>query len=194
MTLQERLDKLEPRERSLLMGLGGVVVAFVFLLIPIAVVSSVSGKQDENQEVRDLIAKISESREKIAKRKASRDALLARYARPAPPVAGVIEEAARANGIVVSDSKNKPDIPHGKKYTERVTVVKMRKVGMLALAKTLEKIAQSPHPVAITNLSIRPRSGEPDSFDVQLGVSAYDRKEAPKKKDAAEGETEESEK
>lgn len=190
MTLQERLDKLEPRERTLLLVLGGILVAFIFLLIPIAVVSTVSGKRDENQEIRDIIATIEESREKIAKRKSERDALLARYARPAPPVAGLIEEAARANGIAVADSRNKPDIPHGKQYTERITVVKLRKVGMLALAKTLEKIAQSRHPVAVTNLSIRPRSGEPDSFDVTLAVSAYDRKEPETKKPEGEGETE----
>jgi general secretion pathway protein M len=183
MTLQERLDKMEPRERNLLYVLGGLVAAFVFLLIPIAVVSMVSSKQDENQELRDLISTIEDSKEKISAKKSERDALLARYAQKAPPVAGLIEEAARENGLSVAESQNKPDIPHGKRYTERVTVVKLRKIGMLGLAKTLEKIAQSPYPVAITKLSIRPRTGEPDSYEVQLGVSAYDRKE-PEKKEA----------
>jgi general secretion pathway protein M len=55
-------------------------------------------------------------------------------------------------------------------------VVKIHKIGMLALAKTLEKIEQSGYPLAVTRLNVKPRSGEPDSYEVELGVSAYDRK------------------
>jgi general secretion pathway protein M len=63
---------------------------------------------------------------------------------------------------------------------ERTTVVRMRKTGMLALAKTLESIEQQRLPVAITRLNIRRRGGEKDSYDVELGVSAFDRSEGTK--------------
>jgi general secretion pathway protein M len=99
-----------------------------------------------------------------------------RYAKPAPPLASFIDESAKQNGISAAESQDRPEVPHGKRYTERVAVVKMHKVGMLALARTLEKIEQSGYPVAITRLNLRPRSGEPDSYEVELGVSAYDRK------------------
>ena len=33
------------------------------------------------------------------------------------------------------------------------------------------------YPVAIARLDLRKRSGEPDSYDVEIGVSAYDRVE-----------------
>jgi general secretion pathway protein M len=112
----------------------------------------------------------------VSERKAKHDALLSRYAKPAPQLAGFIDEAAKANGISAAESQDRPEVPHGKRYSERVAVVKMHKVGMLALAKTLERIEQSGHPVAITRLNIKPRSGEPDSYEVELGVSAYDRK------------------
>lgn len=72
-------------------------------------------------------------------------------------------------------------MPHGKKFEERQTVVRLRKSGMLPIAKFLEKIEQSGQPVAVTRLNIRKRSGEADSFDVEVGVSAFDRKEAAKK-------------
>ncbi len=46
---------------------------------------------------------------------------------------------------------------------------------MLALARLLESIEKSGYPMAVTKLNIRRRSGEPDSYDVDLGVSSYDR-------------------
>ena len=67
-------------------------------------------------------------------------------------------------------------VPHGKRYSERTTKVKIHKIQLLALAKTLEKIEQSGYPVAVTRLNIKPRSGEPDQYEVELAVSAYDRK------------------
>ncbi len=182
MTLRERLDKLEPRERRLLGILGAILGACVVLLGPIGVWSMVSAKRTANGEIRDLIDQIYDARATVAERKAKRDALLARYAKTAPPLAGFIEEAAKENSISAAESQDLPPVPHGKRYTERTTVVKMHKVGMLALAKTLEKIEQSGYPVAISKLVIKPRAGEPDSYEVDLGISAFDRKaDAPEK-------------
>jgi general secretion pathway protein M len=47
---------------------------------------------------------------------------------------------------------------------------------MLKLSRFMEKIAQSGYPLAITQLAIRKRSVEPDSYDADLVVSAFDRK------------------
>jgi general secretion pathway protein M len=48
---------------------------------------------------------------------------------------------------------------------------------MLPLAKFVESIEMSGYPVAVTRLNIRKRSGEADSYDVEFGVSSYDRTE-----------------
>ncbi|KYF79595.1 hypothetical protein BE11_36155 [Sorangium cellulosum] len=179
MTLRERLDKLEPRERRLLTILLGFLAACVLLLVPIGLASVASSKRTENQEMRDLLQSIYEASGKVNERKAQRDALLARYARPAPPLAGFIEDAAKQQGLTAAESQDRPDVPHGKKYTERVTVVKMHRIGMLGLAKMLERVESSGHPVAVTRLNIKPRAGEPDSYEVELGISAFDRKGDP---------------
>ncbi|AGP42281.1 hypothetical protein BE04_17280 [Sorangium cellulosum] len=179
MTLRERLDKLEPRERRLLTLLVGFLGVLVFLAVPIGLASIASGRRAENQEVRDLLQQIDEASGKVSERKAQKDALLARYARPAPALAGFIEDAAKQQGLTAAESQDRPDVPHGKKYTERVTVVKMHRIGMLGLAKMLERIETSGHPVAVTKLNIKPRAGEPDSYEVELGVSAFDRKGDP---------------
>lgn len=176
MTLRERFEKLEPRERRLLTILGGILGAAIFLLAPIGIVTLVSSKRAENEELRTLVESIYDARAAVNDRKAKRDALLARYAKTAPQLAGFIEEASKANGISAAESQDRPETPHGKRYSERSTVVKMHKVGMLNLAKMLEKIEQSGYPVAITKLNIKPRVGEPDSYEVELGVSAFDRK------------------
>lgn len=179
MTLRERLDKLEPRERRLLTILLGFLGVIVLLLVPIGLASIASSKRADNQEVRDLLQSVYEASGKVSERKAQKDALLARYARPAPALAGFIEDAAKQQGLTAAESQDRPDVPHGKKYTERVTVVKMHRIGMLGLAKMLERIESSGHPVAVTKLNIKPRAGEPDSYEVELGVSAFDRKGEP---------------
>lgn len=176
MSLRARMEKLDARERRLLTTLLGIVGEIVVLAGPIGLISALSKKRADNQDLRELITAFSESRRQIADRKAQKEALVMRYAKPAPPLASFIDESAQQNGISAAESQDRPEVPHGKRYTERVAVVKMHKVGMLALARTLEKIEQSGYPVAITRLNLRPRSGEPDSYEVELGVSAYDRK------------------
>ena len=44
----------------------------------------------------------------------------------------------------------------------------------------MERIEQSGHPVSISRLNIRKRGTEQDSYDVELIISAYDRKSEPK--------------
>lgn len=185
MSLAERFSKLEPRERTLLLGFGGTVVAAVFLFLPIYLWQTVGSARDQNQEIRDFLEKVSESRDKIAKKKAQKDALLARYAKKMPPLATFVEDAAKANSITIEESSPKPDVPHGKKYVEHVLSVKLRKVGLLGLVRTLEKIEKSNYPVAVTRLNIKPRSNEPDTYDVDAFISHFESKDVKKEKPAA---------
>lgn len=191
MTLSERFEKLEPRERRLLSALLGLVAALLVLAAPLWAWSSVRTAKAENDEIRDLVNDVYKARLSVGERRAKQDALLARYGKPAPALAGFLEEIAKTNGITIADSQDKPEVPHGKRYSERLTVVKLHKVGMLALVKMLERIEQSGHAIAITRLNIRPRAGEPDSYEVELGVSAYDRKPDPKDKEKEKGEAKE---
>ena len=65
------------------------------------------------------------------------------------------------------------------RYQERSTVIHLKKAGMANIAHFLESIEKSGHAIAISRLNIRKRSAEQDSYDVEVGVSAYDRTEAP---------------
>lgn len=174
MTLQERLAKLEPRERTLLLAFFGAIAAIVFFVVPFYLHRMVQTARDDNQEIRDFIQTVAESRKKIEANKATRDAMLARYAKTVP--ASFIDDAAKSNEVEIAETQKKPDVPHGKKFVEHVQTLKLHKPGMYGLSKMLERIEQSGLPVSVSRLNIKPRAGEPDAYDVELGVSIFERK------------------
>lgn len=180
MTIAARLNKLDEREQKLLMALGVVAGVLLVLVLPIALLTSLSSKKSENEDIRAAISAIDDARATFGERKAKAKAVLAKYASPAPPLAGFIEQAAKAHSLTAADTQDKPDTPHGKLYTERFTVVKMHKIGMRAFVEMLQQIETSGHPVAVTRLNIKPRPNEPDQYEIELGISAYDRKGDPK--------------
>lgn len=191
MSLRERIDRLEPRERQLLGVLGAVFGVLVLLLVPIGMSAMLSSQKSQNEALRNAVDSIQKGRALVRKRTAERDAIKARYASPAPPLAGFLAKLATETGIDIPESQDRAPIPHGKRFEERSTKIALRKVGMLHLVKFMEKIEQSPHPVVISRLNIRKRGTEVDSYDVEMIVSAYDRKASTKKKKSASSEGQE---
>ena len=185
--LREWYEKLGPRERRLMNVLGGFVAAFLLVLVPLGVSLMLSSRRQENRALTEAIYSIKNAREEVRQRQARREAILARYANKAPGLASVFEKAARDNHIDIQESRDMPEVPHGKKYIERTTVIRMRKVGMLPLAKMLEQLEQQHMPISISRFNIRRRGGERDSYDIELGLSAFDRNESPKETSAPAG-------
>ncbi|HKY35994.1 MAG TPA: hypothetical protein VJN18_08650 [Polyangiaceae bacterium] len=183
MSLADRIAQLEPRERRLLGILGGVFGFMVLLAIPIGIAASVHGQASENEALREAITAIEDSREQVQKVKAARDAVTQRYANPAPPLAAFLSKIAGEVQVDIPESQDRQAVPHGKRFTERSTKITLRRVGMFKLVKLLERIETSGHPVALSSLNIHKRGSEPDSFDVDMVVSAFDRK-APEPKKA----------
>jgi general secretion pathway protein M len=185
MSLAERLSRLEPRERRLLGIMGGLFGFMVFLAVPIGIAASVHGQASENEALREAINAIEDSREQVAKAQAARDLVTQRYATPAPPLAAFLSKIAGEVQVDIPESQDRQPVPHGKRFTERSTKITLRKVGMFKLVKLLERLETSGHPVALASLNIHKRGSEPDSFDVDMVVSAFDRKAPePKKADA----------
>ena len=170
--------QMNARERRLLSVLGFVGAIVVLLAIPFGLEAIVRSGGSDNDELRHALSDVQDARTVVRERQAKRDAIVARYARKAPELAGFLETSARAVKLEVTDSTPMPDVPHGKRYVEHGTNVRLKKTGMLALARFLESIEKSGYPVAVTRLNIRKRSGEADSYDVEVGVSSYDRSQA----------------
>lgn len=169
---------LNPREQRVASIAVIVLGVFLLLAIPVGLSMLVSSRRAENEELREALAAVNNARTKIRERKDKREAIARRYQKKAPPLAGFIEQNASAQHLQVTDSVDRPDVPHGKRYVERHTVIHLKKAGMLPIAKFLESIEKSEYPVSVSRLNIRKRSGEPDSYDVEVGVSAFDRNEA----------------
>jgi general secretion pathway protein M len=181
--LSERLARLEPRERRLLGIFGGVLGFMAFLAIPIGIAATVHGQASDNDALREAISNIDDARGKVEKAQLARDTVAARYAQPAPPLAAFLAKIASDAQVDIPESQDRQAVPHGKRYTERSTKITLRKVGMLKLIHLMEGVEKSGHPVTLSSLNIRKRGSEPDSFDVDMVVSAFDRK-APEPKKA----------
>jgi hypothetical protein len=185
--LREWYEKLAPRERKLMNALGAVLAAFLLVLVPLIVSLMLGSRRQENKALTEAIFAIKNAREEVRQRQIKREAVIARYANKAPGLASVFEKAARDNHLDIQESRDMPEVPHGKKYMERSTVIRMRKVGMLPLAKMLEELEQQHMPISISRFNIRRRGGERDSYDIELGLSAFDRTETPKEPSAPSG-------
>ena len=169
--------QMNARERRLLGVLAFAGAVVLLLAVPFGLEAFVRSSMAENDELRQALADVQDARGRVRERQARKDAIAARYSRKAPALAGYLEQTARQQKLEVSDSTPLPDVPHGKRYVEHGTDIHLKKTGMLALSRFLEALEKSGFPVAVTRLSIRKRSGEADSYDVEVGVSSYDRAE-----------------
>jgi general secretion pathway protein M len=179
------LNRLNPREQRLATAFGVLLAVFVLLGIPILVETMIWSRKSENEKTRAALEAVQTARAQVRERQARKDAVASRYQQRAPALAGFLEQTARAQKLEVTDSVDRPEVPSGKKFAERSTVIHLKKAGMYSIAKYLESIEQSGHATSVTRLNIRKRTGEPDSFDVELGVTAYDKKETPVAPDKA---------
>jgi general secretion pathway protein M len=191
MSLRERIDRLEERERRLLGILSVVVAAIVVLLMPLAVTAALHGSRVETETLPAVMAQITADRPLIEHSRALHKALEDRYSRPAPPLTSFLAQLAQEVEVEIPETQDRQPVPHGKRYEEKSTKITLRKVGMLKVAKLMERIETAGHPLSISQLTIRKRGLEPDSYDVDMVVSAFERKPdkatpaKPKAKDAS---------
>jgi general secretion pathway protein M len=181
MSLRERIGRLEPRERRLLNLMFAVFIVLVLVVVPLGLAAVTGARKSENEQLRATVEAIESGRQAVAQAAAQRESITARYRTPAPVLASLLDEMARQSGLEIPESQDRAPVPHGKQFEERSTKILLRKVGMLGLVQFMERIENSPYPVIVSRLNIRKRSTEPDSFDVEMIVSAFDRKAADKK-------------
>ena len=181
MNIAERFSQLDAREQRILNFVGIGLAVIVLFVVPIALTAVEHGKRSENQALKDAADLLADNREQIERAKTEKAATLQRYSKPAPPLATLLAGFATQAGVEIPESQDRQAIPHGKKYSERSTKVALHKVGMFKLLKFLELVEQTDSPVTISALNIRKRGPDPDSYDVDMTVSAFDRTAAPDK-------------
>ena len=178
MSLRDRINQLEDRERRLLGVLVVVFGVILILIIPVGLAAYLGSLASENDTMREAIQSIQDSQELLEKRALERQAQDQRYKTTSPPLAGFLASIAQRNDIEIPETQDQTDVPHGKRFNERSTKITLRDVGMLKIAKFMEGIAQSGYPLSIAKMNIRKRGTQADSFNVEMVVSAFDRKAA----------------
>jgi general secretion pathway protein M len=167
---------LSAREQRLAQILAVVAAALLLLGLPIGLESYVASQRDGNASLKEALDSVQASRASMRASQSKREGIAMRYNRKPPDqLAGYLEQMARKQKLDVTDSVDRPPLPAGKRYTERNTTIHLRKGGLLAITKFMESLEQSGTPLAITRLNLRKRTGEQDAYDVELGVSAFDR-------------------
>lgn len=180
------LNAREQRVATIAVYVFGVAL---LLLVPVGVQTLVASRRADNEELRNALVAVNGARGQLRERQARKDAIVARYRNKAPPLAGFIEQRASAQKLQVVNSFDRPEVTSpSKRYVERHTQISLKKSGMLAIAKFMEAIETSGHPVTVSQLKLRKRGGENDSFDVEMGLSAFDRTEPPKEEKPKEPE------
>ena len=177
--LSARFAELSPRERRLVGMFGALAGVFLLFLVPYGLSATLGSRRDANAELRETLVRVQASKSLVKARKARRDQIANRYAKKAPKLGGFLEGLGKEVKLDIPELQDRPDVPIGKRYVERSTQLRLRKVNGLALLKFLEKIEQSGYPLAISRLNVRKRGGDRDSFDVEMIVSAYDRNDVP---------------
>jgi general secretion pathway protein M len=167
------------RERRLVGILAVLGVVVLVCAVPFGLELILRSQRSDNDDLRQALSDVQDARVRVRERQQRKDAIALRYARKAPPLAGFLEQTARGQKLEVTESTPLPDVPHGKRYTEHGTNIHLKKAGLQPVATFLEAIENSGYPLAITRLNVRKRSGEPDSYDVEVGVASYDRAELP---------------
>jgi general secretion pathway protein M len=180
VSLAKAFERLDTREQRLLRVLLTCVGVGVFGFVLFGHGLLLGSSREEDEALRNAITEITSSQPALAKADQRRQAVSQRYARPVPPLAAFVDGLAKESGIEIPETQERPIVPHGKRYEERSLRLQLRKASLGNLARFLEKLEQAGHPVVLSKLNIRKRISEPDSFDVELIVSAYDRKEPAK--------------
>lgn len=170
--------QMNARERRLVALLGFIGAVLLICAVPVGLGVYMRSLHADNDELRQALSDVQDARQQVRERQARKDAIVARYNRKAPALAGYLEQTARQQKLEVAESTPLPDVPHGKRYSEHGTNIHLKKAGMLPIARFLEAIEKSGYPIAITRLNVRKRSGENDSYDVEVGASSYDRSES----------------
>ncbi|APS00886.1 hypothetical protein [Pajaroellobacter abortibovis] len=169
-----------PQIRRWVLIIGWSLASLLIVGLPLGLVLSIHRTETYNKEMRTTLQSIVNARPKIYEQNLKNELVQKRYQTPAPPLAGFLEQVASTQKIQLSDSFDHSPVPIGKYYTERYTLVHLKRVRMGSLARFFETIENSGSPIVLSKLNIKKRTGEHDSYDVEVGVSAFDRVEQKK--------------
>ncbi len=183
--LQSMWDNLSERERKLVMLMGAIFAAIVLVLPAFLAHRFVSEMSTENQAIRDALRNMELHAPELAEKRALRMAAERRYTQKPPALGSFIEEKAKQSGLQLGSVTDEADRNVGS-YLKKSTRVHLDNVNLRALVDLMAAVENSGFAIAIDFLRIEHfRSG--DSYNVELGVTSYEKGATPAAGDSEEG-------
>jgi len=172
-SLRQQLSELNERERKLLTILGAVF-AVILIVLPLYLISaSISDIETENEQIADVLSEIQDARSELARRDAEREAAMARYGTPTPPLGSFVENEANQQDLRLREVTDQPEQVFGE-FRRRAVRASMPNVELRPVIKMVTSIENSRYPVAVNRLQIENyRRGQ--NYNVELGVITFDR-------------------
>ena len=113
MSIRERLDRLDDRERRLLGVALAVALLGMVLLPPAALFAVLHSRRSDVEAVREAMAAIADSSTVIERGKAEKGAIAERYARTAPQLQAFLAGLASQAGVEIPESQDRQAVPRG---------------------------------------------------------------------------------
>ena len=172
MSLRDRFDALEERERKLLAIAGAVLGAVLFLAIPGYIIAGLAGANSRYESIGEARSKLEAQRSSIALKRAAEQAIKARYNVKAQHLGAFLDKTATELSLEIPEIKEDPPVPVGTNFEEHSTHINFHKVGLLKLIKFFDKMIAARQPYSVSSFNIRRRE-VPDEYDVSLVVASY---------------------
>ncbi|MGD0837786.1 MAG: hypothetical protein ABSB49_14180 [Polyangia bacterium] len=169
--LASEWSRMSRRERRLIAGVGTGIILAGLALLAYSVADTLASMAQENQDMRSAINDIAKHSDEYREAKAKIDALQRRIGNEPPQLAADLEAAAKAAGIQIPETSDRPDAPAGKHYVEHSLDLKLRKVDLKSLATFLSGVETGKSLILVTRLQIH-RSFGSDGSDVDVDLTA----------------------
>jgi hypothetical protein len=179
-----RYNALSARERILVIAMLGTAVLLVLVLGFVLMQRKIDSLEAEVVANDAILTDLATQGANYRASREERELEESRFDRELPPLPGLLERLAGESGIEIPESRELPDDIIGKKWVRKSVEVTLRRVGLKATTDFMVKIKNENAriPIAITHLSVKKRAAEPDSYDVDITVSAYKKATVTKKK------------
>src|SRR4051794_33970191 len=131
--LSSEWNRMAPRERRLVAGLIGAVVAFAVLVTGFLFVESLRDISDENEAVRTALADIAKHRDEYLEAKERMMQQEVRIGNEPPQLTADLEAASHEANIPIPEITEEPAVDVGKHYREHKVDLKLRQVDLQSL-------------------------------------------------------------
>jgi Tfp pilus assembly protein PilO len=178
-------NRMAPRERRLVGGLIGAVIAFAVLVTGFLFVESLRDLAERNSDAREALADIAKHRDEYLEAKDRMVQQEVRIGNEPPQLTADLEAASHDANIQIPESIEQPAVDVGRHYREHKVDLKLRQVDLQSLAKFLNRVETGRRLIVVTRLYIRRRFAEGQTLDVEMTATAYERiKDTEKRKPA----------